>query len=158
MLFLRMISCYAQIMRRYGHPADAKQTYTDRPGVYGIIISQRGVLLTHQAKPYSELQLPGGGIDPGESSLTALHREVIEETGWRINPLRRLGVYQRYTYMPDYDLHARKVCHVFVARAVRRLADPTEPHHTAHWVSPSLAIDCLASECDAAFLRDFING
>jgi 8-oxo-dGTP diphosphatase len=144
-------------MRRYGHAKIPNQTYTDRPGVYGIILSDRGVLLTHQSRPYSELQLPGGGIDPSESLLMALHREVMEETGWRINPLRRLGVYQRYTYMPDYDMFARKVCHIFVARAVRRLGPPTEPHHTPHWVAPTLAVDCLASEGDAAFLQDFIN-
>lgn len=144
-------------MRRYGHAKDPNQTYTDRPGVYGIILSDRGVLLTHQSTPYSELQLPGGGIDPGESPLIALHREVMEETGWRINPLRRLGVYQRYTYMPDYDMYARKVCHIFVACAVRRLGPPTEPHHTPHWVGPTLAVDCLASEGDADFLQDFIN-
>lgn len=114
-------------------------------------------MLTHQSKPYSEMQLPGGGIDPLESPTRALHREVIEETGWRISIVRRLGAYQRFTYMPDYDLHARKVCHVFLARAVRKLKEPSEPNHTAHWVSPSLAIDCLASEGDAAFLEMLLN-
>jgi len=144
-------------MRRYGHPKDPKQTYTDRPGAYGIILSDRGVLLTHQSQPYSELQLPGGGIDPGETPTFALHRETLEETGWRIAVVQRLGVYQRYTYMPDYDMHARKVCHIFMARAVRKISDPTEDHHTAHWVAPDLAVDCVASEGDAAFLQALIN-
>lgn len=144
-------------MRRFGRPIDQKQKYTDRPGAYGIILSDRGVLLTHQSTPYSELQLPGGGIDPGETPIAALHREVMEETGWRIAVTRRLGAYQRYTYMPDYDLHARKVCHIFLARAGRKVAEPSEPHHSAHWVSPSLAVDCLASEGDAAFLQALIN-
>lgn len=144
-------------MRRYGNPINTKKTYVDRPGAYGIILSDRGVLLTHQSSPCSEMQLPGGGIDPGESPQQAFHREVMEETGWRVAVTRRVGVYQRYTYMPDYDLYARKVCHIYLARTGRKVAEPSEPHHTAHWVSLDQAVDCLASEGDAAFLRMLIN-
>jgi 8-oxo-dGTP diphosphatase len=144
-------------MRRYGEPKNPTYTYTDRPGAYGVILSDQGILLTHQLEPSSELQLPGGGIDPFESPSTALHREVIEETGWRIEIVRRLGAYQRYTYMPDYDLYARKVCHIFLARGVRKLMDPTESGHTAHWIDPMLAPDCLASDGCAAFVRSFLR-
>ena len=35
--------------------------------------------------------------------------------------IRRLGALQRFAYMPEYDLWARKVCHVYLARPVRRL-------------------------------------
>lgn len=62
------------------------------------------MLLTHQDAPEPEVQLPGGGIDPGESPVQALIREVYEETGWRISRPRRLGAYRRFTYMPEYDL------------------------------------------------------
>ena len=50
-------------MKRYGDPKDLNQKYFDRPGAYAIIYSQKKILLTHQLKPLSELQLPGGGID-----------------------------------------------------------------------------------------------
>ena len=143
-------------MRRYGEPKDFKQTYLDRPGAYGIILSDQGILLTHQSKPYPELQLPGGGIDLGESPIMALHREVLEETGWRISITRRLGAYQRYTYMPEYNLFARKICHIFLARAVRKLSEPTEINHTAHWTKIDLAVGNLASEGDAAYLKAYL--
>ena len=42
------------------------------------------ILATHQAEPVPEFQLPGGGIDRGEHPIAALHREVYEETGWKI--------------------------------------------------------------------------
>ena len=78
-------------MRRYGHPKDINQTYLDRPGAYGIILLGKKILCTLQKTPEPELQLPGGGIDLGENPMTALHREVREETGWRISILYRLG-------------------------------------------------------------------
>ena len=72
------------MIRRYGEPVVAGQIYRRRPGVYAILLRGDDILLTHQAEPDNEFQLPGGGIDPGEHPLPALHREVMEETGWRI--------------------------------------------------------------------------
>ena len=82
------------------------------------------VLVTEQEAPQREFQLPGGGIDPGEGALRALHRECLEETGWRIRVLRRLGAFQRFAYLPEYDLWARKVCHIYLARPVLRHGEP----------------------------------
>ena len=76
------------------------------------------MLLTYQDGPVPEFQLPGGGIDPGESPVRALHREVMEETGWTIFAPRRIGVYRRFCYMPEYGSHAEKLCSVWIARPV----------------------------------------
>ncbi len=138
---------------RYGEPRQAGRRYQRRPGVYAILIRDRRILLTHQAEPAPEFQLPGGGIDPGESPLAALHREVFEETGWRIAPLRRLGAFRRFTYMPEYDLWAEKVCAVWLARPLRRIGAPSEPGHSAHWCNPQRATAMLGNPGDAAFLR-----
>ncbi len=79
---------------RYG-PPPGRQNYRLRPGAYAVLIRGDRVLLTFQHQPTPEFQLPGGGIDPGESPLAALHREVLEETGWTIATPRRLGAYRR---------------------------------------------------------------
>ncbi|MFN4129613.1 MAG: NUDIX domain-containing protein, partial [Paracoccaceae bacterium] len=71
-------------MRRFGEPVKPGQKYRPRPGVYAVLIDGAHVLTTHQADPVPEYQLPGGGIDPGEHPVAALHREVLEETGWKI--------------------------------------------------------------------------
>jgi 8-oxo-dGTP pyrophosphatase MutT (NUDIX family) len=78
-------------MRRWGGSPRKGQTYRHRPGAYAILWNGAELLLTFQAEPEPELQLPGGGIDPGEGALRALHREVREETGWAIAGARRLG-------------------------------------------------------------------
>ena len=97
---------------RVGEAVRSDRSYRLRPGAYAILLRGRHILLTHQSKPEPEVQLPGGGIDPGEDPIPALHREVLEETGWRIGRATRLGVFRRFTYMPEYDLWAEKLCTV----------------------------------------------
>ncbi|SEN11074.1 8-oxo-dGTP diphosphatase [Loktanella fryxellensis] len=145
------------MIRRYGDTPETGQRYRLRAGVYAILPRDGALLVTWQGEPHDELQLPGGGIDPHENPLRALHREVFEETGWSIARPRRLGAFRRFTWMPEYKRHAEKLCHVYVAHPVRRLAAPTEPNHTALWVDPGVALDVLANDGDAAFLRAWLS-
>lgn len=137
---------------RFGEPRRCGKRYRRRPGAYGILLRGGELLVTWQGGEHQEFQLPGGGIDPGESPITALHREVREETGWRISAPRRLGAWRRYTYMPEYDLWAEKICHVFLARAARRLGPPTEPEHEAIWLAPKTGLALLANGGDRVFV------
>ena len=145
-------------MRRYCERRVPGQRYTYRPGVYVILPRDGMFLMTHQAEPIPEIQLPGGGIDPGEAVLTALYREVFEETGWRIARPRRLGAYRRFTYMPEYDLWAEKVAHVYCAKPVRPHGPPSEAAHTALWMNAEMAVEALASDGDRAMLLRYLGG
>ena len=137
---------------RHGEPPRAGRHYRRRAGAYAILAQGGRLLLTHQTDPVPEFQLPGGGIDAGESPLAALHREVFEETGWRIAPVRRLGAFRRFAYMPEYDLWAEKLCAVWLARPVRRHGPPSEPGHSAHWMTPRQALEHLGNPGDRALL------
>jgi len=145
------------MIRRYGEAVQPGRSYTRRPGAYAILWDGDAMLTTFQSEPEPELQLPGGGIDPGEHPVQALHREVMEETGWAISSPRRLGAFRRFVYMPDYDLWAEKLCHIYVARPVLRRSAPTEPHHTAIWTAPSDALAMLGNEGDADFVRAYFG-
>ena len=138
-------------MQRFGAPAKSTQKYIDRAGAYAVLPRGRQMLLTYQAHPFFELQLPGGGIDHGESPLQALHREVYEETGWSIRVIRKLSLYQRYTFMPEYDIWARKICHIYLATPVLCKGAPTEATHRAVWMDGKHAAHELASEADRHF-------
>jgi 8-oxo-dGTP diphosphatase len=126
-----------------------------RPGVYAILPRNGALLLTHQADPEPEIQLPGGGIDPGEQPIPALHREVLEETGWRIARPRRLGAFRRFTFMPEYDLWAEKLCILYLADPVRPHGPPTEAGHTPLWRTPAEAAHLLGNPGDRQFVRRF---
>jgi 8-oxo-dGTP diphosphatase len=145
------------VIPRLGESARRDIRYRLRPGAYAILARSGEVLLTHQAAPTPEYQLPGGGIDPGESPIASLHREVMEETGWRIGPVRRLGAYRRFTYMPEYDLWAEKLCHIYLARPALRRGDPTEAGHTAIWTPIATAVGLVASAGDRKFLSDLVR-
>lgn len=145
------------MIRRFGEPVVAGQKYRIRPGAYAVLRLGRDVLLTYQEEPDPEFQLPGGGIDPGESPIRALHREVYEETGWSISAPRRLGAFRRFAYMPEYDRWAEKVCHVYQARPVRRLGPPKEPGHTAVWTSLDEAARLVGNAGDRHFLLQILR-
>ena len=111
-------------MFRIGESVKKDIKYYYRPGIYGIIIVNNNILLTEQNE--EEIQLPGGGIDEGEHYITALVRETFEETGWKIQPVKRLGFFHRFVYMPEYSKWAQKVCHIYICKGLYNL---TELHH-----------------------------
>ncbi|GAA3858364.1 NUDIX hydrolase [Celeribacter arenosi] len=144
-------------MRRFGKSRQNGITYRARPGAYAILPANGQLLLTHQGGIHNEFQLPGGGIDPGESPIAALHREVFEETGWRIGAIRRLWAFRRYVFMPEYDMHAEKLCHIFLARPIRKLSLPSEAGHTAVWTSHAFAMQNVANPGDRFVLQTLFS-
>ncbi|MEE4187599.1 MAG: NUDIX hydrolase [Roseobacter sp.] len=142
---------------RVGYAPDATQKYAPRPGAYAILPMGGGFLLTCQVTDTLDIQLPGGGIDPGENPLRALPREVLEETGWRIAAPRRLGAFRRFVYMPEYDLWAEKICHIYVARPVFQIAAPTEPDHETLVLPAAEALSALGNDGDRLLLGRYVS-
>ena len=105
-------------MRRYDAPPAQGIYHKHRPGAYGIFWHKGQILLTFQAGLHNEWQLPGGGVDVGESNAQALIREAYEETGWKVTVDRKITAYRRFVYMPEYKMHADKVCHIYQGRAL----------------------------------------
>ena len=109
-------------MRLFGERVNYKIKYQRRVGAYGIILQENNLILT-------ELQLPGGGSNENESLIRALYREVIEETGWGIKVLKKEGIFQRFTYMPEYKIWAHKICHIYRCAATMRKTEHLEKNH-----------------------------
>jgi 8-oxo-dGTP diphosphatase len=144
-------------MRRYGQSVRSDVYYRPRPGAYAIILRGDQILLTREDLLSVEIQLPGGGIDAGESVLQALHRECLEETGWKVQIDRRLGAYQRFTHMPEYGFWAQKICHIYLCRPVYKLHDPLESFHSTVWADVDAALDLLSNEGDRDFLAALLQ-
>ena len=145
------------MIRRVGQTPRIDKTYRLRAGAYAILPLKGRVLMVAQITEEVELMLPGGGIDPGESPLQALHREVLEEIGWRIARPRRIGAFRRFVFMPEYDLWAEKLCHVYVAHPVRQIAEPIEPDHHTMVLSGEEAAVALGNAGDRMFMKNYIR-
>ena len=145
------------MIRRFGETVRAGQKYRRRPGVYALLLQGDQILTSFEQAPLREFQLAGGGIERGEEPIAALHREVIEETGWRIQVEKRLGAFRRFCYMPDYDLWAEKLCTIYLARPIRPICPPTEPGHRAIWLPVNEALELLGNAGDRAFLAQAIG-
>lgn len=143
------------MIRTFGEPPRREKTYTRRPGVYAILRRGDQVLTTLQADPGPEIQLPGGGIDRGEHPIAALHREVFEETGWHMQLECRWGAFRRFTFMPEYDLWAEKLCTIYVGRPTMQISEPTEPGHTALWLPLHDTAEFLGNPGDRAMMNAF---
>lgn len=144
------------MIRRFDDPPKGGRRYRLRPGAYAILMREGEVLLTHQDAPTPEYQLPGGGIERGEQILPALHREVLEETGWKMQVARRLGAFRRFVYMPEYDLWAEKLCTIYLARPSLCVGPPLEPGHTAVWTTPENAVGLLGNPGDRHFMSSLL--
>jgi len=141
---------------RYGERVRPNKTYRKRPGAYALLQEGDSLLLTVQFGEVADIQLPGGGIDPGESPLPALHREIFEETGWRVQIQRKMGVFRRFTFMPEYDLWAEKICHIYHGRPVLRKSAPSEADHMAIFMPIAEAAQRLGNAGDRAFAGDLM--
>ena len=87
-------------------------TPTERPvkrgsGARVIVMAGHEVLLqgdTDPGLPGSRFwQVPGGGIDPGESAGQAAARELLEETGLRVEPEDLIGPVDRRRVWHGYS-------------------------------------------------------
>ncbi len=62
----------------------------------GAIIIKKNKVLLHHRTDYDMWDLPSGGMEKGETIIQALKREIKEETGLKIKPIRLTGVYQNF--------------------------------------------------------------
>ncbi len=63
------------------------------PGASAVIFDAAGRLLLQLRTDNGIWGLPGGSVEVGESIAQAVVREVREETGYDVEPIRLIGVY-----------------------------------------------------------------
>ncbi len=97
-------------------------TYTDhdREIVRAIVFDDLGWLYFTRASRDDHfgkatlIETSGGGVEPGEDLLSAIHRELREELGAEVEVVRTIGVVSDY-----YNLiHRHNVNHYYLCRAL----------------------------------------
>ncbi len=79
----------------YRHAVADPAPFDTRLAAYGVIVEDAHVLLAFwngEGRRAGAWTLPGGGADLHERPEQTLAREVLEETGFTVEPVRLLGV------------------------------------------------------------------
>jgi 8-oxo-dGTP diphosphatase len=148
-------------------PGEQASPY-QRAAAYGVVTSERGVLLTELSALTSapgRWTLPGGGLDPGEDPVAGLHREVWEESGQEVEAVRLLEAHTSHWIgrAPSgrlEDFHAVRI--VYAAWCPH----PTDPvvhdvggsTESVRWVPPDLLDQYRLSRSFAPNLRRWLAG
>ena len=81
------------------------------PGATGLIFDDNGHVLVQKRSDDGLWNLPGGLYEPGEEPAEIVMREVYEETGLIVKPVRLVGVYSGKEYCHTY-LNGDRVAYV----------------------------------------------
>ncbi len=117
------------------------------------------VLLTRRADN-GQWCLPGGMVDPGESVIEACEREMLEETGIRIQVVRLVGVYSNPDQLiiyPDGNKAFVIVLSFEVRQTGGKLGKSAETSE-ARFSSVDQAVQMNLFHNHAEHLRDALDG
>lgn len=123
-----------EIDRTFGG-RDRDLDYIDRPGSYGLAVRDGQVLCVEEG---TGLFLPGGGHEGDETPVEALHREMLEETGWTVAVDEKLIVAEECFPLRD-GRGLRKICHLYRVTLRERRRPPEATECPIRWFAPEVA-------------------
>lgn len=80
----------------------------------GIVINQNNEIAIFNKTKKNEFKLPGGGIEGDEDPKEAFKREVLEETGCKVDIVDYLGIIEEYKSKDNF----KQISHVFVGKVI----------------------------------------
>lgn len=137
--------------------------YPDRPAAFGVAEREGRIAVVFVTRFDGRyFDLPGGGIEPGEAEPDAVAREFGEETGLKVEAVRRLGAASQFMVRHD-GAPANNRCGLWEARVVGEdAALKVEDDHEMRWLDPLEAVSVLRHDSHAwavaAWLRARRNG
>jgi len=132
-------------MQRHANP---------KPTVDGIVVEDNRVLLVKRLNPpfRGVWALPGGFVETNETVEEAVEREVLEETGLKVKPVKLVGVYSD----PKRDPRRHTISTAFLCSRTSGRLKPGTDSGDARWFSlgslPTLAFDHKKIVADAVKL------
>ena len=116
------------------------RAYPTRPflAVSAAIYREGRILLVRRARaPGRDLfSLPGGVVEAGETLAEAVAREVLEETGLTVEPVRLAGHREAIVRDADGRVERHFVILAFACRWRAGEAAPSDEVAEARWVAP----------------------
>jgi 8-oxo-dGTP diphosphatase len=132
------------------------KNYVDRPGVYAVIENKHKQIAVIETR--NGYFLPGGGIDPGETVVEALKREIMEEIGYQVTGLTELGEAVDYieaqTEGKYYRIHSR----FYKAQIDSKIGEGIEQDHRLVWLWSGDALERLKRQSQVWAIRKLAKG
>lgn len=127
-------------------PSAGSRRYPDRPvlGVGALIFDDRRriLLIRRGGEPLKGWwSLPGGVLETGETVIQGVCREVLEETGLTVEPVRFLTIFERI--IPDSSGRAEYhyVLMDYICRVVGGTLEAADDCAAVRWVDESELAD-----------------
>lgn len=107
--------------------------------VAAVVVDEYGRVLVTQRRDNGHWEPPGGVLELNESILDGVKREVLEETGLSVEPLRLTGVYKNMT--------RNIIALMFLARIASGEPVATDEAAEVEWWTPEM----VGERMDAAY-------
>ena len=101
--------------------------------------------------------LPGGGVDPGETAVEALTRELREELGFTLLSARFFAAAEQYHWSPHYQRHHRNIGQFFEVEARAPESPPTIPDHVLSALDAGHALGAVVPEFQKFILKRWLG-
>jgi len=139
--------------------ADGISTAEPRIAVDAILFnSNNDIALLHIGK-YDTFTIPGGGVDPGEDFITAVKREMLEETGYNCEVICEVG--STLESRIQYDFTQKR--HYYIARTIGekgelRLTDQEiDEEITVYWYPIEEALQLVSGKVLDEYVLKYIQ-
>lgn len=133
-----------------------------RVAAKGLIVNSEGkVLIVREADTYAEgtkigkYGLPGGRTDPEEKFFDGLKREIMEEVGLEVKPLKPLYVGEWFPTIKGVQNHITAI--FYACQAVTTEVKLSEEHDRYAWIDPERYVDFDMMEPDDEVVRAWIR-
>lgn len=135
---------------QFGQPTPGK-AYPDRPAAFVIAAREGQIALVRVSLPDGgvRIDLPGGGIDPGETAEQAAARECGEEAGLEVEVGACVTLADHYFVNPNGERNNTRGAFFEAAVLAEQPDLKIEDDHAVEWATPHEALARLSRDSHA---------
>ena len=127
--------------------------------VRAVLMDWNGLVAVMYIADWVFYMLPGGRMESGETVLKALEREVLEETGCRLEVIRELGTIDENRAFNNYRLFS--YCYLAKVKGKKgnpsMMQDEIDAGTEVRWHSPRKVLELIEDQDNTDYVMKFIR-